>query len=207
MASVIQSLTIYQSRQDGFSELLKIRKRGFICQKNVCFEIRDSKVLWKSTILKSSWKRIFRNIQICFEFCFGNFSETIGAKNLRDFVSNWWFFDAFKGNIFDLRSYQELVFVFFRTRCARRSGALSRRPSEGDLKITHLKQWLKNLSFSILSKLELVEWVSMRSSYSDRLSAGNSVITLAGMVKSILTLFACKLSPAKFLSDANQSRA
>ena len=33
MASVIQSLTIYQSRQDGFSELLKIRKRGFICQK------------------------------------------------------------------------------------------------------------------------------------------------------------------------------
>ena len=59
-------------------------------------------------------KRICRNTQICFEFCFGNFSETIGAKNFV-ILCRIDLFDAFKGNIFDLRSYQELVFVFFRT--------------------------------------------------------------------------------------------
>ena len=175
----------------------------------------EKRLFWnqglKSTLKKYYFKKFmktdFSQYSNLFRILFRKFFGNNWRQEFCDFVSNWWFFDAFKGNIFDLRSYQELVFVFFRTRCARRSGALSRRRSERDLKITHLKQWLKNLSFSILSKLELVEWVSMRSSYSDRLSAGNSVITLAGMVKSILTLFACKLSPAKFLSDANQSRA
>ena len=33
MASVIQSLTIYQSRQDGFSELLKSEKEGSYARK------------------------------------------------------------------------------------------------------------------------------------------------------------------------------
>ena len=75
--------------------------------------LKTKKVLLVKFIMNLK-KRICRNTQICFEFCFGNFSETIGAKNFV-ILCRIDFFDAFKGNIFDLRSYRELVFVFFRT--------------------------------------------------------------------------------------------